>query len=236
MALSRFMPYGAPDLLADQDERMAKALAGSMAMLGALFAVMALIAPHLSRTLEIPLPQPGGYVMQPPPRIAEPYTAAPRPAVVTPASPFAVPRPVVDTQVPPEIAPGVGAVSTTGDPGGAATGGPAGASGMSPGGGEPPPSPTTFVYFEEAPELVQCAPVFYPQLARDAGVEGRVVVRMLVGTDGRVRDAFVDPKHSVPLLDAAALASARTCVFVPALVDKHPVAVWVTRPYEFRLH
>ena len=85
---------------------------------------------------------------------------------------------------------------------------------------------------EELPELVTKAPPEYPAAARSAGVEGTVVVQVLVGTDGTVKDAKFT--KSIPELDDAAVTAARKCVFKPAQTKGQPVAVWVAVPYPFR--
>jgi protein TonB len=86
---------------------------------------------------------------------------------------------------------------------------------------------------EKEPELVDMRTPGYPEIARDAGIEGEVLVRVLVGSDGNVKDAVV--VQSVFGLDEAARDAARTAVFKPALQQGHPVAVWVVVPIEFRL-
>ena len=95
------------------------------------------------------------------------------------------------------------------------------------------PSPDEYVAFEKAPDLVSMEPVVYPDLAREAGVEGTVLVRVLVGEDGFVKDALI--VQSIPMLDAAAADAAWTAVFKPALQKDRPVAVWMVIPIEFSL-
>jgi protein TonB len=95
------------------------------------------------------------------------------------------------------------------------------------------PGPEEFVAVEEEPVRVSIdAPVF-PQVALDAGVEGTVIVRALVGKDGKVIDCVVIEGHQ--LLREAAIACARTAVFRPALLQKQPVEVWVMMPITFKL-
>jgi protein TonB len=90
-----------------------------------------------------------------------------------------------------------------------------------------------YVFVEELPEVVrQVAPV-YPEAARRAGVQGDVLVQVLVGRDGRVRDARV--VRSIPPLDSCAVAAVRQWVFKPALVAGQPVAAWVAVPVQFRV-
>jgi protein TonB len=91
-----------------------------------------------------------------------------------------------------------------------------------------------YVYVEELPEAITKVAPEYPEIAREAGVDGTVQVQALVGKDGRVKDARV--VKSIPMLDAAALAAIRQWVFKPALSNNKPVAVWVGVPMKFSLH
>jgi protein TonB len=96
------------------------------------------------------------------------------------------------------------------------------------------PSPDDFVPVEEQPVLVEMKPPDYPSLAREAGIEGQVIVRVLVGKDGKVKDAIIG-KSVNPVLDEASLAAARRYVFKPAIQNKNPVAVWVAIPFRYSL-
>ena len=73
----------------------------------------------------------------------------------------------------------------------------------------------------------------YPDSARAAGIEGAVVVRALVGSDGHV--LRVEIETSVPGLDAAALAAVKQWRYKPATVNGKPRAVWVGVPVTFHL-
>ncbi len=85
----------------------------------------------------------------------------------------------------------------------------------------------------------QPVPVFrptpvYPDTARDAGIQGRVVLRMRVGRDGRVVDAQIH--HSThPLFDAAALDAGRRWRFEPARLRGEAVEATVYLPVLFRM-
>jgi protein TonB len=98
------------------------------------------------------------------------------------------------------------------------------------------PPPGAHVWAEQYPEPVATVTPPYPEIARDAGVEGLVIVNVLVGKTGRVLDARLDEKRQVPLLNDAALAAAWNWVFTPALANGKPVAVWTAIPFHFRLH
>jgi protein TonB len=91
-----------------------------------------------------------------------------------------------------------------------------------------------YVYVEEMPEAVKKVQPEYPDLARQANMEGTVIVQALVGKDGKVRDTKV--VKSVSVLDDAAVAAVKQWVFKPALSNNKPVAVWVAVPVKFTLH
>jgi len=88
-----------------------------------------------------------------------------------------------------------------------------------------------YVFVEKLPEIVMKVEPQYPDSAREAGVEGTVMVQALVGKDGKVKDAIVI--ESIPKLDAAATAAVRQWVFKPARAKNGPVAVWVAVPMKF---
>lgn len=98
---------------------------------------------------------------------------------------------------------------------------------------ETPPKYGEYVYVEELPEALRKAPPAYPELARQAGVEGTVMVQALVGRDGLVKDVRV--VRSIPMLDSAAVVAVRQWTFKPALANGEPVAVWVAVPVRFAL-
>lgn len=95
------------------------------------------------------------------------------------------------------------------------------------------PAPDEFVPVEEEPVRIRIDPPVYPDVARTAGVEGTVLVRVLVGKDGRVKDVlYIDGPEA---LKEAAFASARSSVWKPAQMDHKPVEVWVLMPVTFKL-
>lgn len=95
------------------------------------------------------------------------------------------------------------------------------------------PAPDDFIAVDEEPVRVSIDPPVYPDVARAAGVEGTVLVRVLVGKNGKVKDViFIDGPEA---LKEAALKSARSSVWRPALVDHKPLEVWVNMPVTFKL-
>ena len=103
----------------------------------------------------------------------------------------------------------------------------------------PPPSGgggtgNDFVAFDTKPEIVNYVGAQYSEFAREAGLEGLVIVDVLVGTDGRVKQARVS-KPVNPALDTPALTAAKRCTFTPGKQRNIPVEVWVSLPYNFVL-
>ena len=95
------------------------------------------------------------------------------------------------------------------------------------------PAPFDFVAVEVEPVRVSIDAPVYPAVAKTAGIEGTVIMRVLVGKDGRIKDAiYIDGPEA---LKEAADTCARTAVFRPALQDNKPVEVWVMVPVTFRL-
>lgn len=74
----------------------------------------------------------------------------------------------------------------------------------------------------------------YPREAREDGVQGAVSLRLLVGVDGRVREAKVT-RDPLGLGSAAANSALRHFLFEPARRGKEPVATWVTFTVRYEL-
>jgi protein TonB len=79
---------------------------------------------------------------------------------------------------------------------------------------------------------VDAKPV-YPAEARDAGVQGVVIIEAVIGKDGKVMSAKV--LRSIPALDQAALDAVRQWEFTPTLLNDVPVNVMMTVTVNFTL-
>ena len=232
VALYAFMPYGAPELIESADACLSRALFAAMGVVLAAFAVLMALgllrppgAPP-ARTIEIAL-----HDLTAPPTIRLPDSA---PLVATPVTPSRAAVPVVtpDAQVTTETTIASQAEqsqtgSVTDAPGEGA------AVVVQPSGTNDHPDINAPMDVDRMPELLGSVQPDYPDLAREAGVDGVVRLRALVGRDGRVQDVHVD--HSIALLDAAAVDAVRRWVFSPAMSNGHPVAVWVAIPVRFTL-
>jgi len=75
----------------------------------------------------------------------------------------------------------------------------------------------------------------YPDLARQAGIEGKTVVKALVDIDGSIIAAKILKSSGNQMLDQAALAAARKSKFTPAKQRDKFVRVWVAIPVTFIL-
>jgi protein TonB len=76
--------------------------------------------------------------------------------------------------------------------------------------------------------------IVYPEMARRAGVEGKVVVRVLVGKDGKPVKTIIEQTDN-ELLNEAARSAVMKSVFTPAIQNGNPIALWVSIPIQFRL-
>ncbi len=89
---------------------------------------------------------------------------------------------------------------------------------------------------ERKPRLVREARPDYPDMARIAGIEGRVVVSMVVDTLGSVARAEVYATSGNADLDRAAVDAAYECRFTPGFQRDRPVVVHnVVVPFNFKL-
>jgi TonB family protein len=74
----------------------------------------------------------------------------------------------------------------------------------------------------------------YSQEAQDAGLEGTVVVRVEVGTDGKAHEGRVEKSLGMGL-DEKALEAVKLWTFEPGTRDGAAVAVRATIQMNFRL-
>lgn len=89
---------------------------------------------------------------------------------------------------------------------------------------------------DEAPELLSAPPPVYPELLRQAGVEGTVLVEAVVDTTGRVEARSLTVVSSPnPGFDRGAEECVRQALFRPARVEGRAVRVLVRLPVRFQL-
>jgi TonB family protein len=88
---------------------------------------------------------------------------------------------------------------------------------------------------EVKPQPISIPDPEYPGAAREAGIEGQVVVEELIDTTGSVADVRVLKTSGNALLDESAVKAAWKATFHPGRQRNRPVQVWVSIPYRFDL-
>ena len=104
-----------------------------------------------------------------------------------------------------------------------------------------PPMPKTeeiyeYIKVEVKPKLLMKYYVEpeYPPFAKQAEIEGQVLLRFIVNEEGRVMNIKVVKKLN-DLLDAAAIKAVSKWRYSPAKQRDKPVKVWVVQPVRFQL-
>jgi len=233
--LFEFMPYGAPELKAVAKKYMFRAViigCGVMMLILALFTGTRFYLEHRPKETSV-IVVPYRELAAPPPLTEK--VAPPKVEIAQPVAPptVGVAVPVPDAEAEPEqiiasqeeladLTPSIAQGEGDGD------------IVVAPPDEDALPKFGEYVYVEELPEAITTTAPVYPDLAREAGVAGTVMVQALVGKDGKVKDTKV--VKSIPMLDAAAVAAVKQWVFKPALSNNKPVAVWVAVPVRFSLH
>ena len=110
----------------------------------------------------------------------------------------------------------------------------------------PPPPPQTredipvFVPYDEAPhpiggyDVIQ-KKLIYPEIARKAGIEGRVMVWAKIDEQGNVIQTRILTSRGPSGCDEAAMAAVSAVKWKPAMRNDKPIKVWVAVPIDFRL-
>jgi protein TonB len=75
----------------------------------------------------------------------------------------------------------------------------------------------------------------YPQILKDAGVGGRVVVWIRLDEQGVVQDVQINTSSGQPALDEAAIRVGQVIRFSPAMNRDQQVPVWVSIPIQFQV-
>jgi TonB family protein len=97
----------------------------------------------------------------------------------------------------------------------------------------PPAGPVRVGGAIKEPKKVKHANPVYPMIAREARIQGVVILECVIGADGRVEDIRV--LRGIPLLDQAAVDAVRQWEYVPTYVNGVPVPVIMTVTVQFRL-
>jgi len=104
----------------------------------------------------------------------------------------------------------------------------------------PPPPPSEqaqdFYAFDEAPVLIRYVSPRYPDLARQAGTEGTVLLRVLIGEDGKVISVDIINSDVTAVMNREAIKAAKQFLFKPAKQRTIPVRAYMAVPIRFKLN
>ncbi|ACD90992.1 MAG: TonB family protein [Chlorobium limicola] len=94
-----------------------------------------------------------------------------------------------------------------------------------------------FVPCEKMPGFLDQKKPAYPEMARTAGIEGKVFVSVLIGEDGRPIKAKVMKRLPADcnVFDAVAIKSVMESKYYPGIQNGSPIKVWFTVPIRFQL-
>src|SRR5258708_17725213 len=157
------------------------------------------------------------------------------------------PKPVIDTapkfqapvDVPEQIKPeeGLDLGVEGGVAGGVEGGVPGGVVGGVVGGLPDAPAPVQAVRVGgqiKEPKKLKNVPPVYPDIAKQARVQGVVILECTISPQGQVTDVKV--LRGIPLLDASSIEAAKKSVHTPTLLNGVPVPVIMTVTVNFRLN
>ena len=103
---------------------------------------------------------------------------------------------------------------------------------------EPEIGPNDFVLLEKEPAPVNMDElrklIGYPPMAKEAEIEGKVILRVQVNKNGKyVKHIVIKDPH--PILTKAVTDKIRNLSFTPGIQAGKPIKVWVTIPFDFKL-
>jgi protein TonB len=95
------------------------------------------------------------------------------------------------------------------------------------------PNPPAFIPVEKEPQIVRLERPEFPNFVWKMGIEGQVVVRVLIDANGKPLDSQIlkstNPVFEQPVIDAVMKSQ-----FNPAQMGQGPVAAWLTIPFRFK--
>ena len=215
------------------------AIAGGVVVLH-VAALWALQSGMLRRAIEVivPVALVTEFVTPPEPKVEPPPAPAPRPPepvarpVVqkrTPPAPRPAPQPVALPDLRPAPSAPIGVVEPQPAPSPIST--PVAVAPPTP---PAPPPPRVELPSSDADYLQNPKPV-YPPMSKRLGEQGRVLVRVLIGTDGSARQAELRQSSGYQRLDQAAVETVRKWRYVPGKRNGVPEDMWFNVPVSFVL-
>lgn len=104
----------------------------------------------------------------------------------------------------------------------------------------PPPEGVVFTDYDDPPQPVDGflsiqKNLAYPEIARKAGVEGRVLVHTFIDENGNVTETKIAQSLGPNGCDEAAMKAIKSVTWTPARKDNRNIGVWIEVPIDFRL-
>jgi protein TonB len=103
---------------------------------------------------------------------------------------------------------------------------------------EKDPDPTEFIQVEQQPAPVNLDDIKkkldYPAMCKEAGIQGKVFIRILVNKEG-IPEKHIVQKTPHPLLAEECLKHLYNLRFKPGIQAGKPIKVWVSIPFDFKL-
>lgn len=87
---------------------------------------------------------------------------------------------------------------------------------------------------DSPPKIVRKIPVKYPAQAKKEGITGKVIVRCLIGVDGKAGKFEVVESEPAGIFDDSALSTLKYWQFRPGIKSGELVATWVRVPFNFK--
>lgn len=100
---------------------------------------------------------------------------------------------------------------------------------------DPPAGPAVPAVADSMQLAILAAPMLYPPQLIRRGLEGTVLVRILVDREGKPAKIELGKSSGAPELDRAALSQVHRWRFQPMLKDGAAIEVWTTVPVKFTL-
>ena len=101
------------------------------------------------------------------------------------------------------------------------------------------PDPDEFISVEKEAAPVNLDDIkkslTYPEICRQMQIQGKVVVKVLVGKDGRVQKHIIK-KTPHELMSNEVVKNLSKLAFTPAIQAGKPTQMWVVVPFDFRLN
>jgi len=100
------------------------------------------------------------------------------------------------------------------------------------------PDPNAFVVVDKQPQAANMDDIkkkmVYPEIARQANIEGRVILKVLINEEGTpIKHIVLKSPH--PSLAAEASSKVYLLQFSPAIQAGRPIKFWVVTPFDFKL-